>query len=114
MFLSGATVGLSRVGGWASNSSGDIFLAFSTAAEIPRATENDVFVPRVTQSVLLVEENTINALFESVADAVEESIYNAFCMAEDMVGPLRREMKALPLDDLKRLMDKHYVKVPYV
>ncbi|KAK2674804.1 hypothetical protein RAB80_009788 [Fusarium oxysporum f. sp. vasinfectum] len=30
-----ATVGLSRVGGYGSNGSGDIFLAFSTAAKIP-------------------------------------------------------------------------------
>lgn len=61
----------------------------------------------------LLEENTINALFEAVADCVEESIYNVLCMAEDQVGPCGRKSNALPLDVLKRLMDKYYVQVPY-
>ncbi len=110
----GATVGLARVGGWGSNSSGDIFIAFSTAATIPRATTHDKFVPLTCQSTQLLEENTINALFEAVADSVEEAIYNVLCMAEDQIGPLGRETKALPLDTLRRLMDKYYVDVPYV
>jgi len=56
----------------------------------------------------------MDALFEAVADCVEESIYNALTSAEDMVGPDGASAKGLPLDDLKRLMDKYYVPVPYV
>ncbi|KAF2174472.1 peptidase family T4 protein, partial [Zopfia rhizophila CBS 207.26] len=86
-----ATVGLSRVGGWGANPSGDIFLAFSTANEIPVQTVSseerkvDPWTPREL-GINMVDDQTINALFEAAADAVEESIYNAVCMAEGMVG----------------------------
>jgi len=101
-----ATVGLSRVGGWGSNSSGDIFLAFSTAHEIPRAPEFNWTVT-VGQSVDVVQDVTINALFEAAADAVEEAILNALCMAEDMVGVGGREMKALPLERVREIMTRY-------
>ena len=100
-----ATVGLSRVGGWGSNSSGDIFIAFSTAAEIPRAPEFS-WKPTVGQKVEVVQDVTINALFECAADVVEEAIYNTLCMAEDMTGPCGYEMKALPLEKVKGFMEK--------
>lgn len=101
-----ATVGVSRVGGWGSNSSGDIFLAFSTAAEIPRAPPTSWTVT-VGQSVEVVQDVTMNALFESVADATEEAIYNALCMAEDTTGPKGRSMKAIDLLRLKNTMEKY-------
>ncbi|KAA8651050.1 P1 family peptidase [Aspergillus tanneri] len=49
-----ATVGLSRVGGWGSNSSGDIFIAFSTAEKIPRAPDFS-WKPRVEQNIAVVQ-----------------------------------------------------------
>jgi len=101
-----ATVGLARVGGFGGNSSGDIFIAFSTAHEIPRAPDYSWTVT-VGQSVDVVQDVTINALFEGAADAVEEAIYNALCMAEDMVGPGGREANALDLEKLKELMEKY-------
>jgi D-aminopeptidase len=102
-----ATVGLSRCGGFGSNSSGDIFLAFSTAAEInPSADVDDPRAPSVETRVDVVRDATINGLFECAADAVEEAIYNVLCMAEDMVGPEGREVKAMDLDRLKGLMER--------
>ena len=100
-----ATVGLSRVGGWGSNSSGDLFLAFSTAAEIPRDPGFN-WKPTVGQKVEVVQDVTINALFECAADAVEEAIYNTLCMAQDMKGPDGYEMKALPLERVRGLMER--------
>jgi D-aminopeptidase len=103
-----ATVGLARCGGFGSNSSGDIFLAFSTAEEIdPSSDVPDPRAPTVEQSVDVVRDATINGLFECAADVVEEAIYNVLCMAEDMVGPLGREMKAMDLDRLKSVMEKY-------
>lgn len=95
-----ATVGLSRVGGWGSNSSGDIFIAFSTAEKIPRAPDFN-WKPTVEQKVEVVQDVTINALFECGADATEEAIYNALIGAEDMEGP--RGVKAKALDHSKLL-----------
>ena len=81
-----ATVGLARVGGWGPNSSGDIFIAFSTAQKIPVHGETSVYTPTVVQSIDVLVGGTINALFECAADATEEAIYNVLCMAEDTRG----------------------------
>lgn len=104
-----AAVGLSRVGGWGSNSSGDIFLAFSTAEKIPRQTNHGPFDTATRQKVGMVIDDTINALFEAVADCVEESIYNALCMAEDTEGPNGVKMKAIDLEALKIWLEEYYI-----
>ena len=98
-----ATVGMSRVGGWGSNSSGDIFIAFSTAAKVPRDPKFS-WQPTVGQNIEVIQDVTINALFEAAADATEEAIYNTLCMAEDMTGPSEREVKALDLERVRRMM----------
>lgn len=103
-----ATVGLSRTGGFGSNSSGDIFIAFSTGSKVPRepptgglSRQEALFTATVEQSVDVVQDTTINGLFEAAADAVEESILNALCMAEDMRGPAGAHVKAIDLEKLK-------------
>lgn len=101
-----ATVGLARVGGWGGNSSGDIFLAFSTAAEIPRDAPS-TWNPTVSRGVQVVEDTSLNALFEASAECVEEAILNALCMAEDMTGPGGIEVKALDLERVKRMMERY-------
>ena len=58
------------------------------------------------QKIEVIQDVTINALFECAADAVEEAIYNTLCMAEDMTGPNGYEMKALPLERVKGLMER--------
>jgi D-aminopeptidase len=101
-----ATVGLARVGGIGTNSSGDIFLAFSTAAKIPKGRER-LGKPATGQKIDLLEDVNIDSLFEAAADATEEAIYNVLCMAEDQRGPVGREVKALDLEKLRRLMAKY-------
>ena len=101
-----ATVGLGKVGGWGSNTSGDIFIAFSTANEVLRDPGMNWKVT-VAQKLPVVEDSSLNALFESAVDVVEESIYNALCMAETMTGPLRRTVKALDLKTTRNFMEKY-------
>lgn len=101
-----ATVGLARVGGWGANGSGDIFLAFSTAHEIPRDPEGGA-MPTVSKRIDVMEDTSIGALFEAAADAVEEAIYNALCMAETMVGLAGKKVEALDLERVKRVMEKY-------
>jgi D-aminopeptidase len=107
-----ATIGLGRVGGVGHNPSGDIFLAFSTGNEIPvqsvGAGRQDVnpWKP-AAMSVNMIDDNTINAIFEAAADSVEESIYNTLCMAEEMTGYQGRLCQALPLEKVKDLMQKY-------
>jgi len=100
-----ATVGLAKTGGWGSNTSGDLFLAFSTACDIPGAQPMTWRPARgPAQRVLL--DNSVNSLFECAADCVEESIYNAVCMAETTVGPMGRVVEAIDLDRLRRVLGR--------
>ncbi|KAI0863957.1 peptidase family S58 [Xylaria cubensis] len=109
-----ATVGLARVGGRGHNPSGDIFLAFSTGNHIKVQSismdrrEVDPFKP-TPFSADVVDDQSINGLFEAAAEATEEAIYNAVCMAETMVGNLGHKIEALPLDRVKEIMGKYSI-----
>jgi len=93
-----ATTGLAWVGGLGANSSGDIFIAFSTANRVePRAP---------TTAVTMVSPDTMTTLFRAAAEATEEAILNALCMAETTVG-FRATAHALPLDRLQEVMRRH-------
>ncbi|KNG51018.1 peptidase family t4 protein [Stemphylium lycopersici] len=106
-----ATVGLSRVGGYGTNASGDVFLAFSTANELhvqtvtaSQATRDPYKAKEVP--ITMTDDQTINALFEASADVVEEAIYNTVCMAETMDGN-GNKIEALDLGRVKELMRKY-------
>ncbi|EXK79915.1 D-aminopeptidase [Fusarium oxysporum f. sp. raphani 54005] len=104
-----ATMGLARVGSYAHNPSGDLFLAFSTAAEIPVQTVTgqhravDPFKPGLI-NIEATDNQTINGLFEAAADATEEAIYNALTMAETMTGNMGRTVEALPLEATREII----------
>ncbi|TDZ58395.1 Beta-peptidyl aminopeptidase BapA [Colletotrichum trifolii] len=107
-----ATVGLSKVGGYGHNPSGDIFLAFSTGNHIPVQTisidrrDVDPWKPKPLK-IEAVDDTSINSLLQAAADATEESIYNALSSAETMTGFGGRKVEALPLDRLKEIMAKY-------
>ncbi|KAF5541157.1 d-aminopeptidase [Fusarium napiforme] len=106
-----ATMGLARVGSYAHNPSGDLFLAFSTAAEIPvqPVPGEDRVVDKFKPELIDVEatnNKSINGLFEAAADATEEAIYNALCMAETMTGNMGRTVEALPLQATREIIAK--------
>lgn len=109
-----ATVGLARVGGQGHNPSGDIFLAFSTGNAIPVQSISmtrravDPFKP-TPFTADLVDDASINGLFEAAAEATEEAIYNAVCMAETMVGNQGNKIEALPLERVREIMEKFSV-----
>jgi len=110
-----ATVGLARTGGFGSNTSGDLFIAFSTAAEVPREPAlasgmtplEAQFTATVELSVDVIQDTTINGLFEAAAEAVEESILNALCMAETMEGPHGARVEAIDLEKLKSIVERY-------
>lgn len=107
-----ATVGLAKVGGYGHNPSGDLFLAFSTANEIPvqQVTgEKRAVDPfkAAARTIEVVDDASINALFEAAADATEEAIYNALCGAETMVGHKGHVVEALPLEQVKGILERY-------
>ena len=99
-----AAVGLARVGGWGSNYSGDVFLAFSTGNKMPKQQGRKFNGPAVTPGQSFIEEASVNVLFEAAADAVEEAIYNVLCMAEETVGPLGWRATPLPLEKVREIL----------
>jgi D-aminopeptidase len=82
-----ATIGVGRAGGGTSDSSGDIFLAFSTANT---GTPPEYFEPgrAAPASVELraLPHDRLSPLFAAVAEATEEAILNALLSAGDMTG----------------------------
>jgi len=77
-----ATLGLARAGGVGGNSSGDLFLAFSTANRglAPQTGPGD------TIGVRMLPPEALTPLFEAVGEATEEAIVNALCAARTTTG----------------------------
>jgi D-aminopeptidase len=94
------SLGVGRMGGFGGNSSGDIFVAFSTAN--PRAA-----AARDSTRVAMIANDRINPLFYATVQATEESIINAMLAAETMTGANDRRVHALPVDRLMAAMRKY-------
>jgi D-aminopeptidase len=95
-----ATIGLARMGGNGSNSSGDIFVAFATGNTGLYQKEGG----RDPLNVRMLPNEALTPLFEAAADATEEAILNALCMATTTTGANGRVSHAIPLDRLREVM----------
>jgi D-aminopeptidase len=91
------SLGLAVTGSYASDSSGEIMLAFSTAARLPRATTAPLAHVRVG-------DDAIDELFEAAVDATAEAVINALCAAHTTTGRGGSRVFALPLDRLSQIM----------
>jgi D-aminopeptidase len=95
-----ALLGIARTGGFYANGSGDYAIAFSTA--------KDVRVPHratgPTQTVTLLRNEPMSALFMAAAEATEEAILNSLFKARRTEGKDGRVAEALPLDKLKDIL----------
>ena len=94
------SLGVGRMGGWGSNPSGDIFVAFSTANPSTAEASDTV-------SVRMLANARISPLFIATAQATEEAIVNAMLAAETMTGANDFRVYALPVDRLKTIMKKY-------
>jgi L-aminopeptidase/D-esterase-like protein len=94
------TLGVGRMGGLGGNSSGDIFVAFSTANPNAAASNGH---PIVT----FIPNEEINPVFEATVQATEESIVNALVAAETMKGANDLKVAALPHDRLRAVLRKY-------
>jgi D-aminopeptidase len=94
-----ATMGLARTGSSSGNSSGDIFIAFSTANRGAGKEPGP-------NSVLTVSNERISPLFQATVEATEEAIVNAMVGAETMTGIDGHTIDALPHDKLTELMKR--------
>lgn len=95
-----ALVGLARTGATMSNGSGDYVLAFSTA-EAARRREGEA--PRTVQDL---PNDAMSPLFQAVAEATEEAIYNSLFKATTTQGH-HATVEALPLDRVMEVLRKY-------
>jgi D-aminopeptidase len=82
-----AGLGLGRTGSVAHHGSGEIFLAFSTAADGAE-----------------VEGRGLDPLFAATVDATEEAVLNALWAAPDVEGRAGRVVRGLPHDEVLELL----------
>ena len=95
------SLGVGRQGGFGGNSSGDIFVAFSTANS--RAWFNDGPVT----DIKMLPNDRITPLFQATAQATEAAITNALLAAETTTGANDLRIYALPVDRLVAIMKKY-------
>ncbi|MEM8682269.1 MAG: P1 family peptidase [Pseudomonadota bacterium] len=93
------TLGLGRLGSSASDSSGDIFVAFSTA--------NKVSFDEEAAHVRTLANPHLTPVFLATVEATEEAVVNAMVAAETMTGADSYRVPRLPHDELVRVLKRH-------
>jgi D-aminopeptidase len=94
------TLGLGRLGSISGDSSGDIFIAFSTA-------NSGAGLANTPVSVQMLPGDQIDALFEATIQATEEAVVNAMVAAKTMTGADGHTVQALPHDKLSEVLTKY-------
>lgn len=95
------SLGIGNVGGRGENSSGDIFIAFSTANAAEFSKNEGI------SNLTMLPNDRLNSLFWATTSATEEAILNALVAAETMKGYNGNTAYALPHDRLKAALKKY-------
>jgi L-aminopeptidase/D-esterase-like protein len=93
-------MGLGRLGSWAGNSSGDLFLAFSTANPGAAGSQG-------TPALTMLPNDRIDPFFRATIDATEEAVVNAMLAAETMTGANGMRVFGLPGDRVVAALKKY-------
>ena len=93
-----AIIGIGKVGGIASNGSGDYVIAFSTYP--------DKSIDTLTSSRTSVNNRSMTAIFQAATEATEEAIINSLFMAETITSSIGKS-EALPIDKTLKILKKY-------
>ncbi|HQN54198.1 MAG TPA: P1 family peptidase [Novosphingobium sp.] len=96
-----AAYGISATGGIASNESGDLFLAFSTANEAAVLQHEGLVTAE------FVGEAAMSRFYEATIQAVEEAIMNSMFANQTMTGINGFTVRALPVDQVQDILRKY-------
>ncbi|MFC0810289.1 P1 family peptidase [Ensifer sp. P24N7] len=91
------SMGIARLGGIATEASGEIFVAFSTANAIASDNCDGAALPL---SISMYPNAGLTPFFEAAVDATEEAILNAMVAAECMIGINGYRVDALPYREI--------------
>jgi L-aminopeptidase/D-esterase-like protein len=94
------SLGLGRLGSYAGDGSGDIFIAFSTA-------KTSSIAGSAAQQVRMQPNDQLDPIFLATVQAVEEAVVNAMIAAKDMSGVDNHFVRAIPHDALKSVLRKY-------
>jgi D-aminopeptidase len=97
-----AGMGLALMGSIAGNSSGDLFLAFSTANPGAAAAGAATATP-----LGMLPNGWLDPIFEATVQATEEAILNSMIAAETVVGADFIRVHALPHDRLQQILRRY-------
>jgi D-aminopeptidase len=95
-----ASMGLARLGSVSGNSSGDLFVAFSTANSGAGSSSG-------LRTASFLPNDDLDPVFEGAVQATEEAIVNALVAADTMSGVDGHTAIALPHDRLKAALAKY-------
>jgi len=95
-----ASLGLARNGATSGNTSGDIFIAFSTA-------NPGVFGASRNVALTMTPNDRMNPLFDATVQAAEEAIINALVAGRTMTGVDNHTVIGLPHDKLREILKKY-------
>jgi L-aminopeptidase/D-esterase-like protein len=96
-----AALGVGRSGSIAHHSSGDIFLALSTANAAALGAASGVATAE------FLPDESISFLFEAAVQAVDEAILNALFANAEMTGRNGHVIHALPREAVRDLLARH-------
>jgi D-aminopeptidase len=94
------SLGLGRDGSYSADSSGDIFVAFSTANPGAGSAKG-------VRSLKMLPNDEVSPLFLATVQATEEAVVNAMVAAETMKGINDVEVIGLPHDRLREVLKKY-------
>src|SRR5207247_8433294 len=92
------SLGIARTGTISGNSSGDLFIAFSTA------NPNVASADQITHNVQTIPNDLMDPLFTGVVQATEEAVVNALVDNHSMTGRDNHRGAAVPHDRLRALL----------
>ncbi|MDF2190683.1 P1 family peptidase [Paraflavitalea sp. CAU 1676] len=95
-----AAMGIARTGSFAHNSSGDIFLAFSTQA--PARNEKGT-----AEKWNVLTKEAMDRVYKATVEATEEAVINALIAAETMKGKGGNTLYGIPHDQVKEILKKY-------
>ncbi|MBC7842912.1 MAG: P1 family peptidase [Gemmatimonadaceae bacterium] len=94
------SLGIGRQGGFGGNSSGDIFVAFSTANATTWSSDT-------VSTLRMLGNDRLSPLFKATAQATEAAITNALLAAETTTGANDLRIHAMPVDRMLAAMRKY-------
>jgi D-aminopeptidase len=93
------SLGIARNGAISTNSSGDIFIAFSTV--LPQRNKDGIMIWHA------LPDNSLDGLFAAIIRAAEEAVINSLVAAETMEGINGNTFYAIPHHQLKNVLRKY-------